>query len=745
MTDEKNITPQQTDEKQADPKQTEQVAVKESNPVVQLVVFAVIVAVLAYLAVQNPRAARAVALVALGFGGVVMIHELGHFIVAKLGGIKVEAFSIGFPPVFLGIRKLKKGFRFRLLPRPGQTQQIEAGDNETEYQIGLVPLGGFVKMLGQSDTGSVEQTEDPRSFINRPTWIRIAVVAAGVTFNAIAAMLLFMALFSRGIDLIPAVVGNVLPNSPAHEAGLRPGDEVVAVNGERFVDYESLLLAPVLSGRGEPISLTVRRDDREETIRVVAEQPAVAVGEMAGMRSIGVSPAHTLTIAPEIARDPDDVQWLYDLTGLRPGDEIKAVNNQPIRMPWEFREKVSQTLTPMATLTVSRSWPKGSARTQQTVTFPVRIGPVVPNFRQEFDLAHIFGIKPVLKVTSVADRPQVMGLTRRLADSIRRLFAGEEETDNNGNNAEQKLMAGDLLIRIGQAHYPNFKEVRTITEEHKNQDLTLVVLRPDPAGELREVELTVRPFEVPRSDRVTIGFAAELAMDRTMTAQLFEDVAADVPPQIPSGSTIVSVDGRPVETFFEVAQILRDNRGKRVSIEFVDAQGRAGGTGMVVPERGGIHMRSELETGLASLPFEELRVTYEADNSLQAIGMGFKKVRQFVVRTVLTLYRLIFGQLPATALMGPVGIITVSYTIADASLIHYLYFLGLLSSILAVMNLMPLPVLDGGVIVMLTIEKIIGRPINEKVQAAVTYVGLALILALMLMVTYNDILRLLFG
>ena len=81
-----------------------------------------------------------------------MVHELGHFLVAKLGGIKVEAFSIGFPPVLLGIRKLKKGFRVRFLPRLGQPQQLEEGDSETEYQIGLVPLGGYVKMLGQSDS-----------------------------------------------------------------------------------------------------------------------------------------------------------------------------------------------------------------------------------------------------------------------------------------------------------------------------------------------------------------------------------------------------------------------------------------------------------------------------------------------------------------------------------------------------------------------------------------------------------------
>ncbi len=186
---------------------------------------------------------------------------------------------------------------------------------------------------------------------------------------------------------------------------------------------------------------------------------------------------------------------------------------------------------------------------------------------------------------------------------------------------------------------------------------------------------------------------------------------------------------------------MQNYRGQRVSIDYI-AGGQAGGTGMAVPERGGLHAKSQLAQ---YIPFEELRVTFKADSPLKAISMGIKKVSQFVVRTWITLYRLIFDDLPTSSLMGPVGIITVSYTIADASLIHYLYFLGLLSSILAVMNLLPLPVLDGGVIVMLLIEKIIGRSISEKVVASITYAGLALLLALMVLVTYNDIIRVLFG
>ncbi|MCD6393610.1 MAG: site-2 protease family protein, partial [Planctomycetes bacterium] len=125
-----------------------------------------------------------VLLVALGFGAVIMIHEFGHFIVAKVSGIKVEAFSIGFPPTLLGIQKTADGIRFRILPKFFKGDVPEGGDvesegglvctlgkgggkaSDTEYRIGIIPFGGFVKMLGQEDTGTAEKSDDPRSFLN---------------------------------------------------------------------------------------------------------------------------------------------------------------------------------------------------------------------------------------------------------------------------------------------------------------------------------------------------------------------------------------------------------------------------------------------------------------------------------------------------------------------------------------------------------------------------------------------------
>jgi len=186
-----------------------------------------------------------VLLVLLGFGAVVIVHEFGHFIVAKLSGIKVEAFSLFMPPIFLGVQKTEEGIRIRILPEILRKKGDESGNgslcftinrrckpSETEYRVGLIPFGGFVKMLGQDDTGPASTSDDPRSYANKPPHIRAAVLAAGVTFNVISAVIVFMIVFLVGIRLTPPVVGDVYPNSPAALAGLKAGDEIIEIEGE---------------------------------------------------------------------------------------------------------------------------------------------------------------------------------------------------------------------------------------------------------------------------------------------------------------------------------------------------------------------------------------------------------------------------------------------------------------------------------------------------------------------------------
>ncbi|MHC5144665.1 MAG: site-2 protease family protein, partial [Planctomycetota bacterium] len=155
-----------------------------------------------------------------------------------------------------------------------------------------------------------------------------------------------------------------------------------------------------------------------------------------------------------------------------------------------------------------------------------------------------------------------------------------------------------------------------------------------------------------------------------------------------------------------------------------------------------IHARASIATGL---PFSDLNHEYKASNPIEATQMGLKKAWQFVWRSYVTLGRLFQRSVPVSALSGPVGIISMTYQVAGGSLDHYLYFLGLISSCLAVMNLLPLPVLDGGHIVILLIEKISGKPINERILATAMYAGMALLLGLVLVITYHDLIRILFG
>ncbi|HEC03762.1 MAG TPA: hypothetical protein ENI81_09525, partial [Phycisphaerales bacterium] len=137
----------------------------------RLIVLGLIVVALLCLIVLHLGTFGNILLVLLGFGAVVMVHEFGHFIAAKVGGIKVEAFSIFMPPILFGIQRTEDGIRFRILPEILPKEDDESGDgalsftvgskgapSDTEYRIGLIPFGGFVKMLGQDDTGPASET-----------------------------------------------------------------------------------------------------------------------------------------------------------------------------------------------------------------------------------------------------------------------------------------------------------------------------------------------------------------------------------------------------------------------------------------------------------------------------------------------------------------------------------------------------------------------------------------------------------
>jgi regulator of sigma E protease len=721
------------DEQNTAQTQDSQLQPSKANHLINSFLILVILCGVVYFAIQNPAMVWKILQVALGFGAVIMIHEMGHFLTAKLCGIKIEMFSIGFPPVLLSLRKTKQGFRVRILPHASADQAVVEEDDGTDYCIGLLPFGGFVKMMGQSDSGTVETSDDPRSFANKPVWQRIVVVAGGVIFNAVGAMILFMALFLHGLDLTPPVVGEVILNSPADVAGLKTGDRIVEIEGEKFVDYMTIILAAALSDNDYAVKMKVEKSDG--TVADVKLKAEKQINDTSGLRAFGIAQPTTLTISHYI-KDPCAIEELYKSTGFRPGDVITALNDKPFAKPWQLDEYASTALTPLATLTVSRNFPKGSGNTSVQIKAPMVCGPNFPNFRTEYDLANVYSMVPRLKIAEVGERSEPTGFTRTFKHWINRFVPGRPV---ESAASKPKFKTDDIVLRIGDVSNPTYKDLREQTISNKDKLLSVTVLRKDDKGQLQPVLLEMKPSALGK--RVILDAAPItplLDMEHAVVARTIDSSNGPGAMTIPSGAQIISVDGQAVESFYDVIRLIRQGSCQRISIEYRLGQD-AGGTGLDVPEQDAIHMRSEM---LLGAPLEFYKETYKAKNPAQAVVWGVKRTWQFIEQSIFTLIGLFSRNVPASSLSGPVGIATISYKMAGQGIMDLLNFLGLLSACLVVMNLLPLPIVDGGVILLLIIEKIRGVPLNPKILEIITWIGLALLLSVFAWVTYNDVLRL---
>lgn len=683
---------------------------------VSLLFWMAILGVVVYLIVRNIHVVGNVIVVLLGFGAVVLVHEFGHFITAKLGGIKVEAFSICMPPTLLGIRRTKSGFKFRFLPSfSGRKEEEPPEDDEaTEYRIGLFPFGGYVKLLGQEDVGPVKQNEDPRSFARKPIPIRMAVIAAGVTFNVISAALIFMVVFLVGINLAPAVVGGVVPNSPAAKAGLQPGDEILKIDDmSKDLDFSNIAIAAALSGKGEKVPATVRRANGTiEEVSLVAEN----LGR--SFREFGVLDPWSLDIAQ---LSDASARELEKRTGLEPGDRVVAINGHKVEQYWQFNDIVEDTLTPIVQVTAERK-ADGRTETVQT-TLPLDWAAAqngeVPT---EANLGNVYSLVPRLRVMGVNGDD---GLAP----------TSQENLDNS-----TRLRAGDIIVAAADVNYPTYKELREITTEHEGEPLALKVLRADANGVEQPLTVTVKPRRAPGEERVIIGFAPTLDASHAIVAKAIATQDNPTPLDLPRGARIVSVNGKAVSSFFDVIAEVQRWQGQPVTLQYQFNGSVEGGVTLSPAQT---KSKPDVVALLAEpVPFKQLLRLYQAKNPLDAMAMGYRRTLGFIVQTYVTLTRLIGGLISPENLMGPVGIITLSYRIvADQPFVNYAYFLGLISATIAVINFLPLPPFDGGLIVLMLIEKVKGSALTERTQGIVAYAGWVLVLALLVYVTFNDIVR----
>jgi regulator of sigma E protease len=700
---------------------------KYFNAIFWIVVFTAVV----YVIIRNISAIGNVLLVMLGFGAVVLVHEFGHFVFAKLSGIKVEAFSIGFPPALLGILRTEKGYRIRILPKvfPGDKDKSEEGRlsftigrkakaGETEYRVGLIPAGGFVKMLGQDDIGSVKGSDDPRSFANKSVGTRMAVVTAGVVFNAISALIVFMVVFLIGIKLPPAVVGGVVPDSPAAQAGLQAGDEIIEIAGENDnLDFSNIAIAAALSDVNEAVSMKAKRADGSiEDFSIVAEQfPGMPT------KVFGIDRPMSLTVA-----EVSDADELLSRTGLLSGDRIKAVNGKDVQSHWELEGIVEDALLPEVRVLAERGGELIEARIR------LSLSPVSGfNLESESDLSHICSMVPRMRITMVLGRPATA--KDKLQDALNKIGIGKVES-------EPGLQEGDIILAVGDIENPTFKELREVASEYEDKELVVKVLRKGSEGVEESRSITVVPRRPPGSEQVMIGIGVALDAEHPVVAKTISVEGGPEGLAIPRGALITAVDGRSVSDLYEVVREIRGCSSERITIDWRVNEEMAGDVSLEADTR------EDLITVKSSfadfVPFEDLRRLYKASGPAEAIVMGYKKTVMFVAQAYMTVKRLIGGLVSPKSLIGPVGIIAYSYRIvAEQPLVYYVYFLGLISAVIAVFNFLPLPPLDGGLIVLLLVEKIKGSALSERTQGIAAYAGWVLIGSFFLYVTFNDIVR----
>ncbi len=529
----------------------------------------------------------------------IFVHELGHFVCAKLFGVKVLTFSIGFGPKILRIR-----------------------GRETEYCVGLLPLGGFVKMLEENRQEAVLPEDRKRTFEAQALWKRVIIVMAGPAMNVLFPVLLYFAVFLGDSRFVPPAVGVVLPGHPA-EGKLLPGDRILEVDGERISTFAELHRM-IAKSPNQELKLKVFRDKEHVEVTVIPEEKIVQkpleivdrVGEL------GIGPSRPAAVIGVSRTDSPAFR-----AGLRTFDLVTEVRGRPVKTFADLEEALADNR---------------GANVPVTYLRPVPV-------------------------------PRALGGLAELAVYESGVAALTPEAGH-----------GDLLARTGIEHADLYAASVPEGSAEWNADL--------------------RP-----GDRIIEVDGVEVPAWTTFVERLF--AAPDRP---------------------HVITWLRGGQRKSGTIElrredWIDEYGQ---------HRPRFYLRASNWSPTVPEPYVEssagVRLALES-----ALDETYDVIR-FIVVGIL---RIMEGKVSISTLGGPITVYDVVGEEGAKGVSYFVWAMAVISINLGLINLLPIPVLDGGHLLFFSFEAVLRRPLPLRVREIASLLGLVVLMGLMGIAFKNDVER----
>jgi regulator of sigma E protease len=694
------------------------------------------------------------ALVIAGFTFIIFIHELGHFVAARWAGIRVLAFAIGFGPAIFSFRK---GLGFRTGSSEAAYLALDAARRRdvspTEYRLNWIPFGGYVKMLGQEDGNPQAVSDAPDSFQNCHPAKRLVVISAGVVMNVILAAILFVIVFSVGMSGNPARAGYVAPGSAASKVmpinadklgittpGILPGDQFLEIDGRVPNSFADLLPAVALASKDSAISLKVRRAGYDAQLHFLVPPEK---SELTGLFELGVEPARsTSLIDANTDAERAQAQVAFARVGLGyipPGSTLISIAQGATTTPVTSVEDLRTAAR------ASDGKPLGlefvNPANSDTITATVTPSPEIQSdlvrltTGKPAPIDHIAGLVGLMRVGSVNDQGKKAG-----------------------------LQPGDIFLRIGGIEFPGLADGMSEIRSSRGRTIPVLVERQE-NGKRVEVSLSC---PVDKDGRIGFG-PDDTASTHTILAAPLTSIRAirqnanDRPSPASSlafiaGSELLSVNGTSVTNLLQAAELItraaKSSTADSLTVTLVirpPAPAVQTNNPQLTDERKisslPLTITGEDLSAIRALSYQTSldrffvfdQILIKADSPAQAISKGLDETRRFLVGVYITFARLVERTVPADQLRGPIGIAAMGTTIADRGIIYLLFFMAMISVNLAVINFLPLPIVDGGQFLFILYEWIRGKAAPIAFQSAATLVGLILIGSMFLFVTFNDI------